>query len=716
MGWTKFSLWGATAIAAALTVTGGSAWAQDADEPLEIVVVPSITVTARKVEEPDQKVPFGLTVIGEDRIERDRIRDARSFGREVPGFNYTDSGSVIGNFPNVRGVGSFFPQSSDDSSVPVFIDGIPLAVRAQDLEYFDIERVEILKGPQNSVFGRNAQAGLVSVTTADPTDEVKFELGAEYGNFDQVRVLGLASGPLSDVLFGRVSAQFENREGDTPDLNLGFDTGRRELTNAAVKLIWGAGPDTTFKLSARYGTIDTGPAGGVVGDPTFPATFVDFEPTVNIENTIIGLTVEHDFGPVQFTSVSGYLGYETELVNDDTDGIQLSALLGIPPAFAIDPGQNFRVINDDDTQLTQEFRLNGTFGDDGQWLVGVNVFRSDFDFDFFVNRPPAFNADYSTNYIATSLAGFGEVTIPVTDRFRAVLGGRYAREKRDIDSVISNPPTFGPFALTVSGDETFNLFTGRAALSYDIVETVTGYVTVARGAKAGGFNLADLGLLTGGSLESFDPAFTLTYEGGVRGSLFERAVDFNASVFFNDTVDEQLQVFDLASFTFEQGAFDVETYGLEFELTVRPAEGLTLSGGVALLETEITKSEDPTIAVGNEVPFAPQVAFNLAAQYVYPVDVLGSSGELFGRAEYQFVGERQTDPQNATSVDSFSLVNFRLGYDDERFSIYGFVDNALDEEYAESGFTFADPMSGNAIVAGNRGEPRRYGVGGKLRF
>ena len=161
---------------------------------------------------------------------------------------------------------------------------------------------------------------------------------------------------------------------------------------------------------------------------------------------------------------------------------------------------------------------------------------------------------------------------------------------------------------------------------------------------------------------------------------------------------------------------DTETYGLELEAAVRPARGLTLSGGLALLETEITRSDDPDVEEGNEVPFAPSLSFDLALEYEHPVDVLGQDGSLFGRFEYQYVGSRTVDPQNTFDLDSFDLVNLRLGLNTVGLSVYGFVDNLLDKNYAETAFFFGNAASGGRVSLGIPGQPRRFGVGATVRF
>ena len=190
----------------------------------------------------------------------------------------------------------------------------------------------------------------------------------------------------------------------------------------------------------------------------------------------------------------------------------------------------------------------------------------------------------------------------------------------------------------------------------------------------------------------------------------------NTSVFFNDTEGEQIQVFEPLTFEAVIENIDTETYGFEVEGVLSPVTGLALSGGLALLETEIVKSDDPTVAVGNEVPFAPSVVFNLAAQYQHAVYWQGQEGSLFGRVEYQFTGSRTVDPQNTFDLDSHDVVNLRAGLDTEHVSVYGFVTNLFEEEFAESAFLFGTSPAGDIVSVAVPGQPRRFGIGARVRF
>lgn len=700
---------------------GGTAEAQQTEDermPDETTVLDPVKVTARKLEEPLRQVPFGITVFEADTIERESLRDARSFGRKVPGFNFVDTGLRGSNIPNIRGVGSFFPQSSDDASVPVFIDGVPVPVRAQDREFFDVERIEVLRGPQNTLYGRNAQAGAINVTTAAPSAEPTFELGGEVGNLESRRVRALASGPLGGKVAGRLAAQFDTRGGDIRDVNLDDDVRGQNLVNANGKLEWIPSDSSDVTLALRYGYYDEEPTqGAFFEDPGFPRLSLDTPLRLQTETLASGLTVRQDFEDVTLTTVTGLQYYTADFESDDTDGLVFAALTGLPPELFNDNDADFRELSDEDLQISQEIRLDGEAALGARWVAGLNFFRADLDFDLTFNSTGVLFGDFSNQFTTTSYAAFGEVTLPVTDEFRVIGGLRFTREVKEFDGRFEDRSGAAAVSTADENDsESFDLLTGRLALSYDFLPRLTGFASVSRGAKSGGFQLADTDVAQGFATSEFDEAYTWSYEAGLRGQLFDGRVDLSLSGFFNDTQDEHVQVFDFTTFQSVIENLDTQTYGVELEAAVRPLPGLTLSGGLAVLETEIKRSDDPTVEDGNEVPFAPSLAFDLALQYEHPVKALGQDGSVFGRVEYQYVGSRTVDPQNTFDLDSFDLVNLRLGWDAASLSVYGFVDNLLDKTYAETAFFFGNGATGGRVSLGIPGQPRRFGVGATVRF
>ena len=679
----------------------------------------TIILNARKIDETAQRVPFGLTVVTGETTEARRIDDALDLARTTPGFNLGDTGLRGSNIPNIRGVGTFFPLSADDASVPVFIDGVPLAVRSQDRAIFDVERVEVLRGPQNTLYGRNAQGGAINITTADPTFTPFYRLNVEAGEDGYGRLRAVASGPLSERLAYRFSGQFLTRDGDIPNLSsIGGDLREEDQINLNTKFLWQPDDTTDVRLSLNYGDYNGAPTQGVYQqDPDFPRAALDIKPEYELITKGLGLTVEKQFDGFRFTSVTGIQGYESRYLADDSDGILFEALTGFPAAAFEDPSADFRTIEDDDIQYSQEFRFDGNFSNGGTWVAGISAFEADLDLDLTFNATGFIQGDFENSFTTKSAGAFGEMTLPLSDRSNFIAGLRYTHEEKSFKSAFTDNSggTLGA-SNSDSGSRSFDYVTGRLGLTYDLTPDVTAFASYARGAKSGGFQLADTDLANGFGVSGYESAFTDTVELGVRGTTLDGRLDFAASLFYNETENEHLQVFDLTTFQSVIENADTETYGLELEAGFQVTENLRFEGALSLLEAEIKSSADPTVETGNRVPFAPSSTLSLAIENVNDLRLFNRLGELTTRAEYQYVGSRSIDPQNRDELDSYGIVNLRLGWRHDNTEVYAFVDNAFDENYVESAFVFGNTPGGDVASLGVPGSPQRIGFGIDFTF
>ncbi|WP_395710643.1 TonB-dependent receptor plug domain-containing protein, partial [Reyranella sp.] len=214
-----------------------------------------MTVTSRRFEEPIQKVPFSVTAVtGEDLRDRN-IRGSRDLYRSIPNFNFTDSGIPEANLLNIRGIGSSSALISP--SITYYIDGVPLPQRAFDIRFLDLSRIEVLRGPQGTLFGQNSQAGAISLTSNDPTKERAFEIGAEYGSYNLRQLTATANGALADNITARVAAQFYGTDGDISNLLFSSPAAtysggmlrQQTLGAASGKVNVELGPNTTATLA-----------------------------------------------------------------------------------------------------------------------------------------------------------------------------------------------------------------------------------------------------------------------------------------------------------------------------------------------------------------------------------------------------------------------------------------------------------------------------------
>ncbi len=719
---------------ACLPMALNTAWAQtEAQAPATAqaptsqppVVMDALTVTARRFEEPIQKVPFSVTAVTGEALRDQNIRDSRDLYRSIPNFNFTDSGIPEANLLNIRGVGSSSALISP--SVTYYLDGVPLPQRAFDIRFLDLSRVEVLRGPQGTLFGQNSQAGAVSLTTNDPTQERSFEVGAEFGTWGMRQVSATANGPIGDKVSTRLAAQFYGTNGDIQNVIYSSPTTaytgqplrQQTLGAASGKVNIDAGPDTKITVAARYQTDRQKPTtGAYVGSIGFPQNGLNPTPQNDLDSGGAAITIVHNFGSAKLTSLSSFQAYSLGLRADITDGFMSSALTNLSP-FAFATPNAVRQIGENLTQWTQELRLDGETSGGVRWVAGLSGLWSSFASTTDIRSPALANGNYAATQSTANLAAFGEVTVPIVDRLRGFIGLRFTHELKNFNGVFLGSPGGAPSLpyFAQFGSVNSDFVTGRGGFGYDITPDLSAYATVARGEKSGGLPFYNQNAAVGAASPMFRPSYTWSYEIGVRGHVLDKRLRINLAGFLNDTTDEQLFTFNPVAGQFSVTNANTRTYGSELELAGSPLKGLTLTGALALLSTSVTQAPaNSGVFVGNVVPYSPGITASVAAQYEHSIDAGRLSGNLFGRVEYQYVGARQIDPANSYNLDPYSVVNLRAGLTTTSFDVYAYAQNLFNAEYVQSGFRAGGTPAGQVVVGGVPGLPLQIGVGGRLRF
>lgn len=689
------------------------------------VVLAPVTVTSRRFEEPIQKVPFSVTAVTGEDLRDQNIRDSRDLYRSIPNFNFTDSGIPEANLLNIRGIGSSSALISP--SITYYIDGVPLPQRAFDIRFLDLSRIEVLRGPQGTLFGQNSQAGAISLTSNDPTKERAFEIGAEYGSYNLRQLTATANGALADNVTARVAAQFYGTDGDINNLLFSSPAAtysggmlrQQTLGAASGKVNVELGPNTTATLAGRFQTDRQKPTTGAwVGSPYFPLNSLNPAPQNDLDSGGGALTIVHDFGSAKLTSLTGFQAYSLSLAADITDGFLSGALTGLSP-FAFSAQNAVRNISENLSQWTQELRLDGETTGGIRWVGGVSGLWSSFYSATNIRSPALPNGNYAATQSTANLAAFGEITVPIVDRLRAFAGLRFTHELKNFNGIFygaaGGPPAHAYFPQFGSVNSDF--LTGRGGLSFDITPDFSAYATVARGEKSGGFPFYNQNAAVGVASPMFKPSYTWSYEVGMRGHLLDRKLRLNVAAFLNDTTDEQLFTFNPIAAQFSVTNANTRTYGSEIELAATPLAGLTFTAALALLNAQVTSAPaNSGVSAGNAVPYAPGFTTSLAAQYEHPIEAGRLSGNLFGRVEYQYVGSRQIDPANSYALDPYSVVNLRAGLMAKSFDIYAYAQNLFNAGYVQSGFRAGASPAGQIVVGGVPGLPLILGVGGRLRF
>lgn len=692
--------------------------AQQADAGLEEpTVLDSITITARRHSEEAQSVPISIKVIeGRDVEQISPASSNADIARSTPNFVIQEFGGPYTNIGHIRGVGSLFPLSPDDTSVSFNVDEIPMSAFGLPPSTLDLSRVEVLRGPQGTLYGRNSQGGAVNFISNLPEFSPEFRLRGEVGTNGWHLGELIANTPLvEDVLAGRLALQYSNRGGDIRNVVQGGKDGEITVGAARGSLLWTPTDTTSILLTLNYNrNDDAAPLWVLRGAECYPCSGLDPRNDFTREQYGTNLRIQHDFEDFRFTSISSFQSADSHQVMDLADGLVYGDLTRRPPEdlSLVDLGEN---------TLFQEFRLSSLEGSAIQWTAGVNYFQSDFDmFRWAENLTNPSFATYSgrlsTDMRTRSYAVFGEASVPLAEKLTGVIGARLTHEKKHIryDFIGEGlPDTVDAFQQVGTYDDTF--LTGRIGLSYQWTDDFMTFATVGRGAVAGGFPWVPYNVPFGMNEASFPTSFSWTYEAGFKAILLDGQATLNGSVFYNDVRDGHLLTFDPAVYGFTVATLDYETYGGELEATVQVTPDLTMFGGIGYTHAAFGTVPEPNLTgakSGGRVPGIPRMTGNVGMEYRVEADRVGlDRGEFYVNANYQFVGARAVDVKRTFDLDKYGVVNARLGWKGDSAEFYIFANNILDERYEIIGASY-----GPGLDLVRPGVGRTVGLGASVRF
>jgi iron complex outermembrane receptor protein len=657
-----------------------------------------LIVTARKVEERLEDVPGSVSSIDGQSIERSGARSVREATERVPNMMFTEFSSRRLSFPFIRGIGS----GIGEPAVVTYIDGVPqLSSGSTNLPPLDLERIEVLRGPQGSLYGRNALGGVLNILSARPATEPEAEFSGTFGTARQQDLRAHFSGPVnSDGVGATMTLMSSQRDGYTTNSFTGNEVDSREALYGRAQVILAPTEDSELRVSLYAESADDGgfvlaPLEGLRDDPF--TIDQDFEGTVEREILAPSLYFQHFGDSFDVTSITAFTDWDVTETSDfdftNIDGVR-------------------RFTTEDQSYFYQELRLSSLAEEGPRWLAGVSGFLADggraASNDF---RPsgagiffPPQQVGVDTNdgsFDDLGLAAFGQLTVPVSDSFEVTGGVRYDREDKEADlnhTFVSGGFTFVDESQSL--DEDFDELSPSASVLWKATDDTNVYASAARGFKAGGFNLA-----APNDAYFFEPETSWSYEAGVKHALTE-AIDVRVAVFLIDWEDMQLSLFDQQAGGYVANAGESTSRGVELELDARIADGWSTYATAGLLDTEFDEFTDSFgfDDSGNDLPFAPENTFAVGVQHTRTI---GSGLALDATVEAQRTGEFYYDPSNLES-ESLTLLAASLGIRAERWRLAIFGRNLLDEEYVPVAFQVnpADPT----FFVGENAAPRTIGV------
>ncbi|MDQ1153264.1 TonB-dependent receptor [Brevundimonas sp. SORGH_AS_0993] len=730
----------ALALAAALPATAQST----ASEPSS---VQDVIVTAQRREESAQKVGLALTVISGQDLEDRNIRTVNDLENSVP--NLEVDSQLGGGQPQfrLRGVGLTDYAANNTSTVGIYVDEVayPYGVMTQG-QLFDIARVEVLRGPQGTLYGRNTTGGAVSVITNAPTNHVTAGLNASYGSYDAAKLEGFVSGPISETLSARLAVSGESGGAWQYNRDTGEALGDKDTKALRFRARWSPSAQTDIDLNLHYSRdksdgrglrlviapftasggsvypVDTDPRITGWGITPYFAQLIGASPNAkpfrNNTGKGVSLRLNHDLGWAALTAIASYETFDRNEFND------------WDATSSNEAGTFF--FNDIKT-TSQEVRLASPTGGRAQWLAGVYHANESVDGGFYSDFSQARNLGFwmSTTYgqKVQTTGVFGNVDYHLTDRLTLVGGLRYEDETRDLNDfktqILAPTPSV---RATTSKSQHMGQWTGKLGLEYSLGDDILTYANVSRGVKSGGFTTYNSGLPD--QLEPFKFEELIAYETGVKSTLFDGRLQLNAAAFYYDYRDQQLQGI-LYTQTGRVGRMinvpKSHIEGGELELRWRPLDGLTVTQSVGykygtyddfffVNSTATEAARDPVTGQYNTIVYSDRAGERLPfPRWDYKGSVaygwnLGG-WMLDAETNYNFRSDKYSTSANSI-IEGFWLVNANLTLSPSHgaYSVGLYVNN-LTNDYSEE--------SRNRFISASTGSPnppRTWGVRLSYRY
>jgi iron complex outermembrane recepter protein len=745
-----------------LTVAG-PVWAQaqtQTQAQASAGVLEEVVVTARKREEAQLDVPVTVDAFTQQTIESAGIETPRDFIALVPNMTLVEVQNVGNAFITIRGISQ---ARNSEPSVAVLVDGVLEPNPYEfDQELNDVQAIEVLKGPQGALYGRNAIGGAIIIRTADPSDHFEGAAKVGVGNGVSEKAQVAVGGPIDSAgtLRFRASLNYYNTDGYLENVYLDHKADPYRDYSGRLRLLWKPSDQWTADLrffgdhvetTAFYYVIPRDDEANPFSSFTTPPNANDVTSPIQTNNlgtdtrdvTDIALKLDYAAGPGTFTSISDY-DHTKEIDTGDAYDfrpITTSIAYNCPICFGASPtpaqGGPFDLSQSqfiDVTTYSQELRFTSNKVGGFSWIAGAYYIHTDrfISTDNLIDRgagvPRVYHNPivdptnpYATNTNLTFLADsqnnnawavFADATYDFTKQFELDVAIRYDEGKgedtTETPTQFLPPATLGTARSGEVRKETFDAVQPKFTLRYKPSDSVTLYGGWSRGFRSGGFNQTGVGAVAAaaghlGVHDIFQAEIADTWEIGVKSEFLDRRLAANAALFYTDSHNGYFFYFDATTSTQNLGNLDARYKGGELELTAIATNWLDVYASFGYTDGEITKMEDPTV-VGNKPPLLTKDTINAGFQIHQPL-ADGVNGVL--RLDYQMIGRTWWDPYNLTSRDPVDLLDLRAGLEGNRWSLTAWSKNLTNKlynaEFSTGGFLWRAP-------------PRRYGLDFTYKF
>lgn len=684
-------------------------------------VLEEIIVIAQKREQSVLDVPVAVSVLTGESLEASGISSVGELSMIAPSVRFAGSVSSSGQGMLIRGVGGAAFATGFEGSVGTMIDGVVTGPGGSSIaEFWDIERIEVLRGPQGTLFGKNTSAGAVNIISKQPTSEFEAEAGVRWGEeFDELRLDGVVSGPLSENLTGRVAAfWYDQGEGYVDNVILNDTENKKERWGIRLKTAYESGP-LSVNVSLAYdeqdnnccvrtfSAIDNSSAGALTAFFLLPSLAASgVEPSLSnrtsIADEVIFEDVENLHGVLEVAwelesghvikSITGYRDWEQEEYND-VDFLPLDVI----------SGQIFNSLE----LFTQELQLLSPAGQNLEYVLGLYYYDTEISDNTILDGGTSITGVFgSTEWDNTvdveNIAVFGHATYKFSDQWSAYAGVRYISEDIDAQGVrggnfFAFPGDFAPASASSSDND----WVGTAGVQFYPAEKTMVYASVSRGYKGSAIDTTIGGsFFTGNPNQAvLNPETVLSYELGVKTALLDGRVLLNAAAFMSEFDDFQATAFNGTSYVLRNAGV-LDSDGVELDVTALLWEGATLVFNAAYIDATfdeftgapctVAQNADGSCVANGGVQDLSGQPLNNSSEWQYTVNLKQAFkvGQLnaYAVAEYAWqddvVFDGDLDP--FTAQDSFGVANFRLGVTtaNDRYDLALFARNAFDEDYS----------------------------------
>ncbi|WP_414058447.1 TonB-dependent receptor [Pseudomonas sp. HR96] len=654
----------AQAVAAACALSGAAAYAGDVQsaDSSAAPTLQAVTVTATRRAEPLQKVPVAVSVINGEQLERDNRTDVSAIAQQVPTLNFRPGASNKDSSLFIRGVGTISTSPGVEPTVATVVDGVVYGRPGQaTLDLLDLERIEVLRGPQGTLFGKNASAGVLNIVTKEPSAETHGYIDQSWytGNESRTR-FGIGGTLVPDTLKGSLTTLFGNYDGNVHNKANGQELNGYDRQGARGKLEFTPNSDVKLTLIADYMHNSSDAPNGVVSQSLTPGFANALAPVhassdnrdiesdyrTHVDDINKGLSAQLDWnlGDYTLTSITAWRGWDN---TQWQDGDRLATVSAAFPGTADKGDLQY-------DQYSQELRLASPKGQFLEYVGGLFYMhgKDQESYQRTLTTPTSAArgiADYSTT--SDSYSAFGETTLNFTSRLRGIVGLRWTHDslEYDHDRVSTSATTVSGIQPGTSSSGSTDAVgrSGRLGLQYDLTDNVMAYLTYSRGYKGPAYNV--FFNMQPRDTEALKPETSNNWELGLKASSLDNRLTTNLALFHSEYDNYQANFYDTVAgqvVTRLINAGTVSTEGVEADYALQATRNLKFSGALAYTRARIDQFNCPAGAAascdvnGKTLPFSPDWKSYVRADYDIPLDN-GLDVEL--STDYNWQSEVQYD-------------------------------------------------------------------------